>query len=92
MFVVRLRDDSGNLMPGGTSGRQAERAAGGQASQAGPAQTASCLTWLSRHAWLPELPELRCRPALAGVRCVDNGPKQGLNGVDNGQVCAPAWP
>ncbi|KAL4517722.1 hypothetical protein Ndes2526B_g02124 [Nannochloris sp. 'desiccata'] len=36
VFVVRLRDDSGNLMP--------------------------------------------------GVRCADNGPKMGLNGVDNGQI------
>ncbi|KAL4448859.1 hypothetical protein ABPG77_007576 [Micractinium sp. CCAP 211/92] len=36
VFVVRLRDDSGNFMP--------------------------------------------------GVRCADNGPKQGLNGVDNGQI------
>ncbi len=36
VFVVRLRDDNGNLMP--------------------------------------------------GVRCADNGPKMGLNGVDNGQI------
>ena len=94
VFVVRMRDDAGNMMPG-------ERRGGGSERQWARADPRAGVPVEGRRSHLarPPAPCLAAalrsllfilrrsgRRALAGVRASDNGPKMGLNGVDNGQI------
>lgn len=65
-------------------GQPAVDTAGCELSSSIPAwdKCSSAASALPHHADSAILPSV-----VAGVRCADNGPKQGLQGVDNGQVC-----
>lgn len=93
VFIVHLRDANGSFMPGERAGQRSLFVVSPvmhspalvhmcHGCPAAPAwQTLEC----DRPAGLTLCACTSC-PLSAGVRCADNGPKQGLLGVDNGQI------
>lgn len=93
VFIVHLRDANGNFMPGEIVGQRSWFVVAPAMHGAAPVHMChgcpAAVAWHALECNRPAVPT-RCactsRPRSAGVRCADNGPKQGLLGVDNGQI------